>query len=63
MKIAVFTGSSGVIGGESVEFFADKFDLIIGIDNNLRAYFFGDDSSTEWNRTRLQNKFFKFQAS
>ncbi len=61
MKIAVITGSSGLIGGESVEFFADKFDLIIGIDNNLRAYFFGDESSTEWNRNRLQEKFSNFK--
>ena len=39
MNIALITGSSGLIGGESVEFFSDKFDLIIGIDNNLRSYF------------------------
>jgi CDP-paratose 2-epimerase len=35
--------------------------LIIGIDNNLRAYFFGDDSSTDWNRNRLQEKFSNFK--
>ena len=41
MNIAIITGSSGLIGGESVDFFADKFDLIIGIDNNLiMPYFF-----------------------
>jgi CDP-paratose 2-epimerase len=55
MKIAMVTGSSGLIGSESVEFFADKFDLILGIDNNMRQYFFGEDASTEWNQTRLQN--------
>jgi CDP-paratose 2-epimerase len=33
MNIALITGSSGLIGGESVEFFANKFDLIIGIVN------------------------------
>ncbi len=57
MKIALITGSSGLIGGESTEFFADKFDLVIGIDNNLRAYFFGSESSTEWNKKRLEEKF------
>ena len=61
MKIALITGSSGLIGGESVEFFSDKFDLIIGIDNNLRAYFFGEESSTEWNRSRLVEKFPNFK--
>jgi glycosyltransferase involved in cell wall biosynthesis len=30
-----------------VRFFADKFDLIVGIDNDQRAYFFGNDASTE----------------
>lgn len=57
MKIALITGSNGLIGGESVEFFSDKFDLIIGIDNNMRSYFFGAESSTEWNRIRLEEKY------
>ncbi|MCX6213662.1 MAG: NAD-dependent epimerase, partial [Spirosoma sp.] len=52
MKIALVTGSAGLIGSEAVAFFADKFDLIIGIDNNMRQYFFGTDGSTEWNRNR-----------
>jgi len=55
MNIAVVTGSAGLIGSEAVAFFSDKFDLIVGIDNNLRQYFFGQDASTEWNRNRLQN--------
>ena len=53
MKIAIITGSSGLIGSESVKFFSEKFDLIIGIDNNQRAYFFGDDASTEGTKMRL----------
>jgi len=57
MNIALITGASGLIGGESVEFFATKFDLIIGLDNNLRSYFFGNESSTEWNKTRLEQSF------
>jgi CDP-paratose 2-epimerase len=56
MNIALITGSSGLIGGESVEFFASKFDLIIGIDNNQRAYFFGQEASTDWNRDRIAAK-------
>ena len=60
MKIALITGSSGLIGGESVEFFANKFDKIIGIDNNLRSYFFGEESSTDWNTNRLKEKFDNF---
>ena len=53
MKIALITGSGGLIGSEAVSFFAGKFDLIIGIDNNLRQYFFGKEASTDWNRNRL----------
>ena len=45
--------SSGLIGSESVEFFHEKFDKIIGIDNNMRAQFFGQDASTDWNTKRL----------
>jgi CDP-paratose 2-epimerase len=62
MNIALVTGSSGLIGGESVEFFAGKFDKVIGIDNNLRSYFFGADSSTEWNRDRLEGKLSNFRS-
>lgn len=54
MRIALITGSAGLIGSESVAFFADKFDLVVGIDNNMRQYFFGADASTEWNQNRLQ---------
>lgn len=62
MNIALITGSSGLIGGESVEFFAAKFDQVIGIDNNLRSYFFGPESSTEWNKTRLQQQLSNFKS-
>lgn len=62
MKIALITGSSGLIGGEAVEFFASRFDLVVGIDNDFRAYFFGTDSSTEWNKTRLRGKFLNFES-
>jgi CDP-paratose 2-epimerase len=57
MKIALVTGSAGLIGSESVDFFSKKFDQIIGLDNNLRQYFFGEGASTDWNKKRLQEKF------
>lgn len=53
MNIALITGSSGLIGGESVEFFSKKFDKVIGIDNNLRSYFFGENGNTDWNKNRI----------
>ncbi len=61
MKIALITGSGGLIGSESVSFLANKFDLIIGIDNNLRAYFFGGSASTDWNVSRIQEQFYNYK--
>ncbi|MFN3783884.1 MAG: NAD-dependent epimerase/dehydratase family protein [Spirosomataceae bacterium] len=57
MTIALVTGSAGLIGSESVAFLSEKFDLIIGIDNDLRQYFFGAEASTDWNRNRIQEAF------
>jgi CDP-paratose 2-epimerase len=57
MSVAIVTGSAGLIGSESVSFLADKFDIVVGIDNNLRQYFFGEDGSTKWNRERLSNQY------
>jgi CDP-paratose 2-epimerase len=57
MNIAIITGAAGLIGSESVTFFSGKFDLVIGIDNNLRQYFFGTEASTEWNKNRLTEQF------
>lgn len=62
MNVAVITGSSGLIGSESVRFFADKFDKIIGIDNDMRSYFFGDSASTRWNTGELKDKFQNFES-
>lgn len=55
MPIALITGSSGLIGSESAQFFADKGFEIVGIDNNLRRYFFGLEASTIWNKKRLKS--------
>ncbi|MBF0344877.1 MAG: NAD-dependent epimerase/dehydratase family protein [Nitrospirae bacterium] len=54
MNIALITGSAGLIGSESVEFLSGKFDLVVGIDNNMREVFFGPEASTQWNRLRLE---------
>jgi CDP-paratose 2-epimerase len=61
MNIALVTGANGLIGGESVEFFSEKFDFIIGIDNNMRSYFFGNNASTDWNRDRLLKQVSNFK--
>src|ERR1035437_204035 len=59
MKYALITGSAGLIGSESVRFFIDKGYKVVGIDNDMRQYFFGKEASTDWNRKALQKKFGK----
>lgn len=56
MDICLITGSAGLIGSEAVEFLSDKFDVVVGIDNNMRQEFFGVSASTLWNQKRLQEK-------
>lgn len=46
MKYVLITGSSGLIGSQSVDFFHKMGYGIIGIDNDMRAYFFGKEAST-----------------
>ena len=55
MKIVLITGSAGLIGSEAVHFFCDKGYTVVGIDNNMRQTFFGEDASTDWNRQRLSS--------
>ena len=60
MKVLV-TGSCGLIGSEAVRFYDARRDFIIGIDNNMRAEFFGPDGDTTWNRKRLENECANYQ--
>ena len=52
-KYALVTGSSGLIGSESVSYLCSNGYEVIGIDNNLREFFFGKEASTHWNTARL----------
>ncbi len=53
---AVITGSAGLIGAEAARFFANKGMDVIGIDNDMRAYFFGPSASTDWSRKKLETE-------
>ena len=61
MSIALITGSSGLVGSESVNFFCKKGFDVVGIDNDLRKFFFGKDGTTSWMKKKLlkENKNFK----
>ena len=54
MSVAIITGSSGLIGSESAKFFHAKGFDVVGIDNNMREYFFGRDGSVSWNTKSLK---------
>jgi len=53
MPVAVVTGSGGLIGSESAAYFAEQGFDVIGVDNDMRAYFFGDEASTRSTSERL----------
>ena len=53
MSIVIITGSAGLIGSEATTFFADLGFDVAGIDNDMRAQFFGPDASNDSNRRRL----------
>jgi len=61
MSIAIITGSSGLIGSDAVNFFCEKGFDVIGIDNNFRKLFFGNEGSTLWikNKNLRKNRRFK----
>lgn len=47
MKIVLVTGSGGLIGSEAVSFFCRNGFEVVGIDNDMRSYFFGAEGSTK----------------
>ena len=54
MSIAIVTGSAGLIGSEASRHFATQGLKVIGIDNDMRAEFFGPEASTAWQRSQLE---------
>ncbi|MBE9112164.1 NAD-dependent epimerase/dehydratase family protein [Nodosilinea sp. LEGE 07298] len=54
MSVAIITGSAGLIGSEAVRFFSSLGMHIVGIDNDMRKEFFGEEASTEWNCAQLK---------
>mgnify|MGYP002713003513 CR=1 FL=1 len=53
MAIVIVTGSAGLIGAEASRYFHAKGLDVVGIDNDMRRYFFGDGASTRWSLERL----------
>src|SRR5438445_923249 len=60
MKTVLVTGSSGLIGSAVAEFLHQKSWAIHGLDNNMRADFFGPEGDTNWNLDRLRRELSRF---
>jgi CDP-paratose 2-epimerase len=59
-KSLLVTGSSGLIGSEVVSFFSNMNWRVHGVDNNMRASFFGPPGDTRWNQQRLVRQYSNF---
>jgi len=56
MSVVIITGSGGLIGGAAASFFSKRFDRVIGVDNDMRRHFFGDEASTRWHVEQLRGE-------
>ena len=61
MKVALITGSCGLVGSESALFFSKKGFEIVGIENNARRFFFGRDGDTSWIKSKLKSSIRKYR--
>ncbi len=52
----VVTGSAGLVGAEASRHFARQGYRVAGIDNDMRAAFFGEEASTRWSAARLKEE-------
>jgi CDP-paratose 2-epimerase len=61
MSVAIITGSAGLVGSEAVAYFAKRGLDIVGIDNDMRAEFFGEEASTRWVKERLHSEIRRYR--
>ena len=56
MSVALITGSAGLIGSEAALYFGQSGMDVVGVDNDMRRVFFGEEASTAANVQKLQAK-------
>ena len=61
MPTAIITGSGGLIGSESVRQFVEAGFAVIGLENDMRARFFGPEASTREMSERLADRYEDFR--
>ena len=54
VDIVIITGSAGLIGAETSRFFSARGYQVVGIDNDMRKTYFGNEASTAWSRLTLE---------
>jgi CDP-paratose 2-epimerase len=62
MPVAIVTGSGGLIGSASVRHFVEDGYDVVGIENDMRAQFFGPEASTAGNTQRLTDEYDSFHS-
>lgn len=53
MSTVIVTGSGGLVGSQTVRHFGNLGWDVVGVDNDMRKYFFGEEASTSWMIRRL----------
>jgi CDP-paratose 2-epimerase len=62
VALAVVTGSGGLIGSESVRHLAEAGWQVIGLENDMRARFFGPEASTSHVTRELLERYDEFRS-
>jgi CDP-paratose 2-epimerase len=62
VALAVVTGSGGLIGSESVAHFVEAGFDVLGVENDMRAEFFGPEASTRAVTERLLRRYREFRS-
>ncbi|HYZ27688.1 MAG TPA: NAD-dependent epimerase/dehydratase family protein, partial [Thermoleophilaceae bacterium] len=60
--VCIVTGSGGLIGSESVRHFASEGYDVIGLENDMRSYFFGPEASTRGTTEKLEDSLENFRS-
>jgi len=62
VALVLVTGSGGLVGSESAAYFCEQGFDVVGIENDLRASFFGEEASTAWQTRRLRAAYDTFHS-
>jgi CDP-paratose 2-epimerase len=61
MAVAIVTGSAGLIGAAACRRYHEEGFDVVGIDNDMRSYFFGNEASTAPSRSALEKSLSRYR--